>query len=151
MMRRALGFLSRFAILATMLVMWYPQRHVSGVDLGNNLLQSGLFALCMFMRALSRGGRLRSDPYFEFRSAVWELDAAAVARNIVAIVIEMLVLAAVLEIGQALLSRRHSAAGDFFLNALAVTAVGAVVYLLFALALRTPPGKRLAQLLMRID
>lgn len=143
--------LSALAVFIIMLVMWYPQRYAFGLDLGNSLLQSSIFALCMLFRAFSRGGRMRSDPYFEFRSNVWELDAATVRRNVIWIGIEMALLAAILEIGQGLLSRRHGAVGEFLINALAIIAVGSMLYVMVALLLRTSFGRRFLQFFARLD
>jgi hypothetical protein len=148
---RVLGLLTASVMLSTAFVMWYPNRYVFGIDLGNNMLQGSLFALSMFLWALLRGGTLRSDPYFEFRSGIWELSAATVGRNIVRISIELLLLAAVLEIGQAFLSHRHFAIGEFFFNALGISVVAGAFYILVALGLRTPFGKRLALFFTRLD
>lgn len=148
---RTLRLVATVAVCATALVMLYPKRYVFGVDLADNQIQGAAFALCMFLWALSRGGRLRSDPYFEFRSGVWQPDAATIRHNVARIVVEMVLLAAVLEIGQIFMPERHGALGEFFVNALGIIAVGAVIYLLIALVLRTPLGRRLARLLTTLD
>lgn len=139
------------ALGATALIMWYPQRFVLGLDLGDNTLQGVVFAVCMLLWALSRGGRLRSDPYFEFRSGIWEVTAQTIAWNMVTIAIELVLLAGLLELGQVFLTRRHAAMGDFFLNALGIITVGLAFYLLAMLGLRTAPGKRLAEFFTTLD
>lgn len=151
MRMRLLSLLSILAVITIMLVMWYPQRYVFGVDLGDSVLQGALFALCTILWALARGGRLRSDPYFECRSNSWELTSTTVRRNIFRIAVELLLLAAVLEIGQAIMARRHGALGDFFVNALVIIALGAIFYVIVARVLQTPQGRQLAQLFTRLD
>ena len=148
---RVFRFLSLVAIVLLALLMCYPQRVVDGVDLGDPHLQGTAFALCMLLRALSRGGSLRSDPYFGYRSGVWEAGIATIRRNVVRLAIEMLVLAALLEFGQWLLPKRHGTFGDFFLNSLGVIAAGMVAYVLVALALRTAPGRRITQYFTTLD
>ena len=131
--------------------MWWPWRYAFGVDLGDPMLQGTAFAVCMLLWALSRGGRLRNDPYFEYRSSVWQSDIATIRRNVTRLVAELIVLAAVLEFGQFVLPRRHGTFGDFFLNAVGIIGAGAVTYVLIALALRTPFGRRVAQIFTTID
>ncbi len=148
---RTLRFFATVTVCATALIMLYPKRYLFGVDLADDRIQGAAFALCMFLWALSRGGQLRSDPYFEYRSGFWQADAATIRRNVARIAVEMVVLAAVLEIGQIVLPERRSAFGEFFVNALGIIAVGAVIYLLVAHVLRTPLGRRLARLFTTLD
>lgn len=148
---RILRRLTLVAAASIALIMWYPKRFVFGIDLGNSHLQSAAFAVCMLLWGLSRGGKLRSDPYFEFRSGIWEIDAHTVAHNLLRMVWELVLLAGLLEAGQVFLTQRRATLGDFFANALGILAVGAVLYLLVAWALRSVAGKRLAQYFTTID
>jgi hypothetical protein len=137
---RSYSLLTALAVFTITLAMRYPKRHVIGVELGNSYLQSVLFASCMILWALARGGRLRS-----------ELDAATVRRNVLKITVELLLLAAVLIIGQGIMERWRGAIGDFFINALVIIVVGAVFYGIVARLLLPPYGKHLAQMFTRPD
>ena len=131
--------------------MWYPQRYLLGVDLGNQILQDSVFAACTFFWILARGGRLRSDPYYEFRSSSQTIDAIPVKRNVFQITFELVLLASLLEFGQQLLPNRVSALDDFLVNAVSVIAVGALCYVVMVAALRTAYGRRLVQYLVTLD
>lgn len=148
---RILRRLTLVAVASIALIMWFPERFVFGIDLGDSHLQSAVFAVCMLLWGLSRGGRLRSDPYFEFRSGIWEIDAHTLAHNLLRMAVELVLLAGLLEVGQVFLTRRLAALGDFFVNALGILAAGAVLYLLVAWALRSAAGRRLAQFFTTID
>lgn len=148
---RTIHFFSRVAVVLVVLVMCYPNRYVFGMDLGDSYLQIVVFSLCVFLWSLSRGGQLRSQPYFEYESGTWEVKAATVKRNVVRISLEMLFLAGALEIVQVFLPNRHSLVGDFFVNALGIVAIAGVFYLLVALALRSPLGRHLAQFFATLD
>lgn len=148
---RTLRLVAAVTVCATALIMLYPKRYLFGMDLADDQIQGAAFALCMFLWTLSRGGRLRSDPYFEYRSGFWQSDAATIRRNVARIAVEMVVLAALLELGQLFLPERRSAFGEFFVNALGIIAVGALIYLLVVLVARTPLGKRLARFFTTLD
>lgn len=143
---RRLRILSTIGIGAITLVMWYPKRVLFGIDLSDRQLQAATFGLCMFLWTLARGGRLRSDPYHLYRSSSWQVDGMTMGRNVIRMAFEMLLLAAVLEVGQMILPLRNGAFGEFLFNALVVVAVGTVCYLCVALALRTTSGRRVIQL-----
>ena len=134
-------------MVATVAILWFPQRYIFGVDLRSELLQGGFFALVTVLWSVSRSGNLASDPYLEFRSGIWSADAGAVGRNIFRLSVELIVFAAVLEVGQFFLTQRHGTFGDFLLNAIFIVGFGALFYFLVALALRTRIGKRLVQLI----
>lgn len=148
---RTFRLVATVAVCATAVIMLYPKRYLFGVDLADDRIQGAAFALSMLLWGLSSGGRLRSVPYFEYRSGVWQTDAVMIRRNVARIAVEMIVLAAVLELGQIFLPERHSALGEFFVNALGITAVGAAIYVLVALVLRTSLGKRLARFFTTLD
>jgi hypothetical protein len=148
---RALRLLAFFALGTIAFIMWYPQRYPFGIDLGNQVLQTCAFAVCAFLWILVRGSRLGSDPYFEYRSNFLPIDAAMIRRNVSQIAIELFLLAAVLELGQWALPNRVSNFGDFLVNALAVVAISVPCYIVLALALRTPLGRRLARYFVTID
>ena len=148
---RALRKVSALALCVIVVAMCWPQRVIFGLDLGDLRLQSGGFAACMLLWALARGGRLRNDAYFEFRSSVWQPSVATIRGNVARLVLELLALAASLEIVQAVLPHRQGAMGDFFVNALGIIGVGALIYAGAALALRSPFGRRIAQLFTTFD
>lgn len=148
---RTLRVVSSVAVCTTAVIMWWPERYAFGLDLGNLRLQGCAFAACALLWALSLGGRLRTDPYFEFRSSVWQTDIPVIRRNVARVLARLIGLAAVLELGQTLLPHRHGNFGEFFLNALGILAVGVLVYGLLTLALRTPLGRRVAQKFTTID
>ncbi len=142
---RALRLLAILSFTAMAFVMWGPKRHVMGIDLGSNALQAGVFAFSTFCMVVLRGVRLHQDPYTEFRSNFLTVDARTIGFNVIRIVLELVLVAAVLELelGQGLLPDRVEAFGDFSRSALAAIAVGAVLYGITALALRTPAGTQL--------
>jgi hypothetical protein len=113
-----------------------------GIDLGSHGLQAGAFALCTFCWIISRGTTLHHDIYSEFRSNFLTVDARTIGSNVVRIVVELVAIAAVLELGQVLLPGRVNAFDDFLHTALAVIAIGSVLYVLLAMALRTQLGRR---------
>src|SRR5262245_49333774 len=106
------------SLMITALVMWYPQRHLFGVDLSNLRLQGLSFAISGIFWILARGGRLRSDPYFEFRSNIWEVDASTIRRNVLMTAFQLIAAAGIFEIGQTVLPHRVGRLGEFFGNAL---------------------------------
>jgi hypothetical protein len=148
---RVLRLLAILSLGAIIFVMWYPQRYLFGVDLGSQALQDGAFSACTFFWILARGGRLRSDPYYEFRSSSQTIDAIPVKRNVLQIVSELVLLASLLEFGQQLLPNRVSAFDDFLVNSISVIAVGALCYVVIAMALRTAYGRRFVQYLVTLD
>lgn len=148
---RAIRIFALFALAAIAFIMWYPQRYPLGIDLGNHVLQTSAFALCAFFWILLRGSRLGSDPYHGFRSNFLQIDTKMVRRNVIQIALELILLAGLLELGQQFLPNRVSTLGDFLFNALSVVAISVTCYGIFALALRTPMGRRLAQHFITID
>lgn len=148
---RVLRAFAIFAMGATALIMWYPQRYPLGIDLGNLVLQTCTFSLCTFLWILVRGSRIGADPYFDFRSNFLEIDAAMFRRNVTRIAEELILLAAVLELGQWVLPNRAGKFGDFLINALAVVAVSVPCYVVMALAIRTRLGRRLVRYFVTID
>lgn len=148
---RTIHFFSRAAVVLVVLVMCYPTRYVWGLDLGDQHLQIVVFSLCVFLWLLSRGGQLRSQPYFEYESGFWEVKDSTVKHNVIRILLEMLLLAGALEIVQVFLPNRHSSTGDFFVNGLGIVAVAGIFYFLVALALRSRLGIRVAQFFASLD
>lgn len=148
---RTLRTIASSAVAFLVLVMCYPSRDVLGVDLGNPALQGAIFALCIVLWTVACGGRLRSDPYFEYRSSIWQPDISTIGHNVARFVVELVALAALLEVVQTNLPRRHAGFGDFFLNALSILVVGSAMYVMIALALRTTFGRRVVQSFTTID
>ncbi|MDR3368506.1 hypothetical protein [Rhodoferax sp.] len=139
---RALKLLAILSFTAIAFIMWWPRRYVMGLDLGSHGLQAGAFALCAFCWIFSRGVTSHHDIYSEFRNNFLTVDTRTIGSNVVRIVVELVAIAAVLEIGQILLPDRDEAFGDFLRSALAVVAIGSVLYGLLAMALRTQLGRR---------
>lgn len=148
---RILRLFALFSLGTIIFVMWYPQRYLFGVDLSNQALQDIAFAVCTFFWILARGSRLRSDPYYEFRSSSQTIDSIPIKRNVLRIASELVLLASLLEFGQHLLPNRVSAFNDFLLNSTAVIFVGALCYVVIAMALRTAHGRRFIQFLVTLD
>ena len=148
---RALRLIAIFALITTAFIMWFPQRYLFGIDMGSVVLQTCAFAVCAFLWIVVRGSRLGSDPYLDFRSNFLPIDVAMIRRNVILIAVELILLAAVLELGQRALPNRISKLGDFWLNALAVVAISLLCYVVMALALHTQLGRRVARYFVTID
>jgi hypothetical protein len=70
---------------------------------------------------------------------------------VIQIAAELILLAAVFELGQWILPNRVGDFGGFLVNALAVVAIGVACYAVMALALRTSLGRRVARYFVTID
>jgi len=148
---RGLQLLAIFSLGVIIFAMWFPQRYPFGVDLGNRALQDSAFSVCTLLWILVRGGRLRSDPYFEFRSNLMSIDTLSVKRNVLQIASELVLLASLLEVYQWLLPNRVSALSDFLVNFVSVIAIGAICCVVIAVSLQTALGMRLPQYFVTPD
>src|SRR5690349_18334587 len=93
--------LAWFTLAVAAGIMWYPARRLGPLDLSSLPLQTTAFAVSSVLWIVARGGRLRADPYFEFRSNVWELSTLTIAGNVIFTTLHLVLVAAILEVGQA--------------------------------------------------
>jgi len=134
--------LASLATLLLLFVMLFPRRHLGQIDLGNPELEASVFALCMLLWLVARAGRWRSDPYFVFRSNVWDVDVRTFGHNIVTGVVEFVIVAAILQVVKTLVPDRHADIRRFLLDAGTMVTLGMSCYIALVLLLRSPRGRR---------
>ena len=118
-------------LLLVLIIMWYPNSHLAGVNLGSQWLQMGAFGIGAALLALVDAGPDEAILMFGSQSGPPRQSRRAILRG----AIIMVCYAGVLELGQWFAPERQSSFAQFFENAASVLVVSALCYVVARLAL----------------
>ena len=141
-MNKKLAVLAMVALLVPVLLALFPIRHPGKVDLGNPMFEAATFAICMLLWVTARAGRWGGDAYFAFRSNIWDVDLRMFRRNIVAGVVEFLLLAGALQVLEIFIPYRKPSLEKISLDSASIISLGVILFLGFLIIVKLIPAHR---------